>query len=790
MRKRFRFVLVGSCIACVALAREPQVTLSPMESVNVFTGTSNSRWMMFPGATVPFGLVKLSPDNQASVWNGGYEWTVGSISGFSHLHAFGMSGLSLMPITGPVEYNPDLFRVFPGSPDGPFGIMWTSGYRSRIDKSREKGAPGYYAAELIDFGIQAEVTATARCGMLRFGFPTTEEAHVLLDFAFQAEELVEIRDAQVKLTAPNEISGSIRQFSNYPREHTLHFVVQTSEPLVSMDGWVRGASQPPPVAYGPDWQTPVDYRRGIEEFKASGRCGVSMNFKTESARPLLVRTGVSLVSLEGARKNLEMELAGKGWDFDRAVADTRATWNDIVGQVEVEGGSARDREMFYTALYRTFAAKPVLSDADGSYRDVNGVLRKLERPDDGIFSSDAFWGSQWTIFPVWTLLAPKHAATWTRFLLQASRNGGWIPQAPVNGGYGDVMGAQHQIALIISCFQKGIHDFDTRYALEAIHHDLTTQGVVTPQGGFAGNKHMQAYMDFGYVPDEVGSQSNTFEYAFNDWMAGQFALALGDRPKADYFLRRSENWRHAIDPSVKYARRRHQNGTWVEPFDPYFFGSGGAWNGPGFMEGTAWLFTWYVPQNLGGLIEVIGRDLFLKRLEDGFNQGRVDLGNEPNMQAPFLFNYAGQPWRTQYHTRKSLDEIWDPSPLRGWHGEEDEGQLSALYVLWAMGLFQMDGGCSVRTYYDLTSPLFSRIKLKLDPAVYHGHTFEIVAHGNSAQNRYIQSARLNGKPLNRAWIYHDELVAGGLLEFEMGAEPNTTWATGPESAPPLLKRIP
>ncbi len=743
---------------------------------------------MFPGATVPFGLVKFSPDNQASVWNGGYEWTVGSLSGFSHLHAFGMSGLSLMPTTGPIEYNPNLFRVFPGSPDGPFGGMWTSGYRSRIDKTRERGAPGYYAADLLDFNVRAEVTATARCGMMRLMFPSTREAHVLVDFAFQAEELVEIREAQVKQTAPNEISGSVRQFSNYPREHTLYFVVQASQPFASIDSWVRGASPPPPVAYGPDWQTPVDYRRGITAFSGKGRCGVALNFTTDASDPVLIRTGISLVSLEGARENLKRELKGQGWDFDRVVETTRATWNDIVGRVEIEGGTPRERQMFYTALYRSFAAKPVLSDADGSYRDVNGVLRKLDRPNDGIFSSDGFWGSQWTIFPVWTLLAPKHAATWTRFLLQASRNGGWIPQAPVNGGYGDVMGAQHQLALIISCYQKGIRDFDTQFALAAMHHDLTTQGVVTPQGGFAGNKHMQAYMDFGYVPDEVGSQSNTFEYAFNDWMVGQYALALGDASKAEYFLKRSENWRNAIDPSVKYARRRLKDGSWVSPFDPHFFGSGGAWNGPGFMEGTAWLFTWYVPQNPSALVQMIGRDLFLQRLEEGFEKGYVDLGNEPNMQAPILFNYAGQPWRTQYYTRKSLDELWDPSPLRGWHGEEDEGQLSALYVLWAMGLFQMDGGCSVKTYYDLTSPLFERIKLKLDPDVYGGHCFEIVAHGNSAQNRYIQSARLNGKPLDRAWITHEELVAGGLLEYEMGPVPCTTWATSPEAAQPLLRR--
>ena len=400
------------------------------------------------------------------------------------------------------------------------------------------------------------------------------------------------------------------------------------------------------------------------------------------------------------------------------------------------------------------------------------------------------WGCQWTLFPLWTLVSPDVASSWVHFFLEAAKQGGWIPQAPVNGGYSPVMVAQHQQSLIVSSYQKGIRDFDAEGAFQAIKHDLTTPGIATTGGGFAGDRNLQPYMDLGYVPDEAGPSSNTFEYAYDDWAASQLALALNKTEDYRYFLKRSGNYRNGIDPALKYARRRHRDGSWVEPFDLFHFGTEGGWNGPGFVEEDAWIYTLFVPQDPGGLIRLIGRDEFNRRLEEGFEKGYVDLTNEPNLQAPFLFNYSGKPWLTQKHSRQSMERLYNPDPMSGWVGEEDEGQLSALYVLWAMGLFEMDGGCSVRPYYDLSSPLFDRIVLRLDRHYYGGREFVIEAHNNSPANIYIQSARLNGRPLERAWIRHDEIVAGGRLEFEMGPNPNPGWGTGSNSAPPLLQARP
>ena len=754
-------------------------TLKP---VNVFTGTSNSRWMLFPGVTLPFGLVKLSPDNQANVWNGGYEYTVNSISGFSHLHAMGLSGLSIMPVVGNLHPEPRIYRVFPGSPDGPFGAMWTAGYRSRIRKEDEKGSVGYYGVQLLDYDVKAELTATMRCGMLRLTFPESKDSHLLLDFAFPTEEANQIREVSVLQTGPAELTGHVRQSNQYAPDYTVHFVLQLDKPIGSMDAWRR--AEPKRGMYG-DWATPVTYEEGLREFHGKDRCGVVLNFLTQKGEVVKIRTGISLVSEDGARKNLAAEMQPFGWDFDAVVRHAREAWAPILDRVEISGGRPDDREMFYTCLYRAYSAKSVIQDADGSYLDVCRKPRKLEDASAAIYSSDGFWGTQWTLAPLWTLLTPQVASSWIKFYLQAFDNGGWIPEAPVNGGYSPIMGSQHHNSLIVSAYQKGIRDWDAEKAFGAIKHDLTTPGQPYACGGYAGNRHMAAYQVHGYVPDEDGAASNTMEYAYDDWVASQLALALGKTTDFEFFRKRSQNYRNMLDPETHWARRRNRDGSWVTPFELFRFGTEGGWNGPGFMEGNAWIYTWFVPQDPAGLVSIMGRDEFNRRLEEGFEKHYVDLSNEPNLLAPYLFNYSGKPWLTQKYSRQVLSQLYNTSPLSGWIGEEDEGQLSAMFVLMAMGLFEVDGGCSVRPYYNLGSPLFDRITIHPDPRYYGGKDFTIEAPNNSPVNVYVQAATLNGKPLQRAWIYHSEITAGGSLELQMGSQPNTQWASGPENAPPL-----
>ncbi len=763
---------LSGLVQSIAAHGQKPVRQQALDLVNVFTGTSNSRWMMTPGACQPFGLVKFSPDNQENVWNGGYEYTLGSIGGFSHLHEFGLAGLSLMPATGKVLQYPNQPKTFMGTADGPFGTMWTAGYRSRYRKQDETGSPGYYAVSLLDAGVRVELTATTRCGMMRCTFPQTTESRLLIDFLFPAEEKFEVLSAYARRVSNTELEGYVRQRNQYADEYTVHFVMQFSEPFQAVDSWETSVYTGTETNYGTQWRNPSTQKPLTHDFTGHHDCGLLVHFGPKKAgQQVLVRTGLSLVNLAGARTNLQTEMHPFGWNFEQVLASTRNRWKHILDRVSITGGSRQQQSTFYTNLYRAYVGRSIVSDADGQYRDACGKIQRATSPTDALYSSDSFWGTQWNLTPLWTLLTPEVARSWIHSFLAMYDTGGWMADSPTALKYAPVMGSQHHNALLISAFQKKTGGFDPERAYAAIRHDLTTPGQTHPCGGFAGNRHLAAYLQYGYVPDEVGAVSNTVEYAYDDWMMAQFAKALGKTDDYALFMKRSAAWQNVYDSTTHYIRRRQQNGDWVTPFDPHRFGTTGGWNGPGYMEGTAWLYTFFVPHDLPGLIQKMGRDRFNERLEEGFAKGYVDLTNQPNLQAPFLFNYSGKPWLTQQYSRFVLDAFFNDSPYKGWEGEEDEGQMSAFYCLLAMGLFEMDAGCSVRPYYDLSSPLFTKITLNLP----NKRQFTIEARNNSAQNMYIQSARLNGRVLHRPVLYHDELTQGGQLVLQMGPKPNRQW---------------
>ena len=751
----------------------------PADYVNVFTGTSNSRWQIFPGSTMPFGLVKLSPDNQDNVWNGGYEYTVNSISGFSHLHAMSLSGLSIMPVTGNAYANEGWIKGYPGPSDGPFGGMWTAGYRSRFDKATEHASPGYYSVYLMDYGVKAELTTTMRCGMMRFSYPETKEAHLLLNFDAPAEEKNEVTETHFEKISDREVRGYIKQKNGYVPNYIVYFVLQLNKPIVTADAWQTEPDTETASSYGTVWRKKRTVQKGIVTFNGKAESGVLLNFATTTNEAVIVRTGISMVSMEGAALNLQTEMQNTGFDFDKVVNTNKEEWNKLLGKVELFGNNENDKEKFYTNLYRTYTGKSVMNDADGKYTDACNKVQQLSGAAKAVYSSDALWGTQWDLIPLWTLLNPDIAANWTNALLELADKGGWIPYAPVALGYSPIMGAQHQNSLIISSYQKGIRGFDAQKAFNAILHDYTTPGVDYTCGGFAGNRHLTSYETYGYVADEAGPASNTLEYAYDDWCFAQFAKALGKEDTYRQFLQRSNNYKNQFDTAVKYVRRRHADGTWVQPFNPFHFGTEGGWNGKGFMEGTPYQYSFYAPQDVAGMIQLTGRDTFLNRLENGFKNNLFDMGNQPCLALPFLFSYAGKPWLTQHYTRHIANTMFNTSPYLGWVGEEDEGQLSAYFVLLSLGLFEVDGGCAAKPFYTLTTPLFDKIIIHLDNNYYPGKTFTIINKNNSTKNEYIQSAALNGKPINRAWIYHDEISKGGTLIFVTGAKPNKGFGLQP-----------
>lgn len=752
--------------ACLAQA-------GPVDRVKVMAGTSNSRWQLFPGATVPLGMVKMSPDNQGNVWNGGYEYSIASLSGFGPLHAFGLSGPSLMPVVGPLHSDPTSSRFHPGSPDGPFDGMWTAGWRARIDKASEQASPGYYGVQLVDYGVKAEVSASRRVGWLRLRYPASRESHLFIDFDPPAEEQTRLHAVRFKRTSAAEFEIHVRQHNGYAGTHDVHLLLQLSKPPSQVQTWQNGAYTGSDSNYGTAWRRPVEVKPLDGEFSGTASSGAVLSFATTADEVVTARVGLSFVSAEGARANLAAETASTGWHFDRVVAEARAQWAGLLGRIEVSDENPGRTDMLYTALYRAFAGKSLMNDVSGDYIDAQGQRARLQAPADAVYSSDALWGTQWNLTPFWTLVTPEVAASFANSLMALQARGGWIPQAPTNLRYSPVMVAQHQNTLLVSGVLKRLPGFDGERIYAAIRHDLSTPGTELPDGQYAGNRQLGPYLQHGYVPHEAGPSSNTFEYAYDDHCASQLAGFLGKADDAALFERRAQSWRQQIDPADAYARPRGADGRFV-PYELSTYGTLGGWNGSGFVEGNAWTYSFWVPHDVAGLVQLMGRERFNERLERGFDEGRVDLANQPGLHAPFLFNHSGKPWLTQKWTRKIVAENFDTSPWRGWKGEEDEGQMTSYFVLLALGLFEIDGGCAKQPHYDLSSPAFRRIRLHLPG----GKTLRIESEGRPG-DVYLQSAHFNGRTLTRPAIAHDELVQGGVLRYLLGPQPNRRWGVGP-----------
>lgn len=722
--------------------------------------------MHFPGAAMPFGMVKLSPDNRGpGRIRAGYDYNVGNIMGFSHIHSWTMAGLLMMPTTGQLKVvqGPEA-----GSPES---------FRSRFRHETETASPGYYAVTLDDYKIRTELTATTRVGFQRYTFPKSGQARILLALDVPGEYATVVKNAVIRKVSDTEIEGESEQGNDIVytfQKYKLHFVIRFSKPFDSMGSWVG-----------------TNITNDVKEITGQGDVGAFFNYHTTEGEVIQVKTGISFVSIEQARLNLDTEMNSFGWDFDAVRKNARGVWNNLLKKIEVEGGSESDRTKFYTNLYRCFVPRTIFSDVNGKYVDPNGRVRQLENPESPMLGCDAFWNTFWNLNQVWGLVTPDVLNQWAKSQLQLSDDGGWLSKGPGGLRYSGVMVGEHDIALLVSAWQKGIRNFDGEKAFAAIKHVQTTPGKPYYSDihsgrwidGWVGMERLPPYRDLGYVPVEAnGWTSLTLEYAYDDWCAAQMARALGKMDDYQYFSKRAQNYRNIWDPSVGYFRAKHRDGRWAEDFSPL--------QTKGFLEGTAWQFAWWVPHDMKGLIGLMGKDEFVRRLNEGFEKSRpdfargyIDVGNQTNMQAPWLFNYAGAPWLAQKWTREVMAHSYFAEPV-GYTGDEDQGQMGSYFVLMAMGLFEMDGGCSKKPIYEIGSPLFSRIVVHLDRKYYPGRQFVIEARNNSPENVYIQSATLNGKSLNKPWVYHSDVVKGATLVLTMGPEPNKKWGSAPEAAPP------
>jgi predicted alpha-1,2-mannosidase len=727
-------------------------------------------------------MVKLSPDNQERGWKAGYEYDIKNIAGFSHIHSWTMAGLLAMPTNGPL-------KIKPGTELDP-----DRGYRSHFSHENEEARIGYYSVFLDDYGIKAELTTTKRAGFHRYTFPENDSSRILLDLITPSEYNYEVDYTQIQKVSDREIEGLSYQQSlrkaNY-NEYILHFVIRFNRPFDSFNGWVK-----------------EEITRNTE-FISSGfghkDTGAFVTFNTSDGEQIMMQVGISLVSIEQARLNLETEMDPFNWDFDKVVKDSEEEWNTLLSSVEVETENETLKKKFYTNLYRAYCGRTTWSDVNGKYVD---MYEKVQQMPDGlpIYGSDGYWITIWNLNPLWSLVTPEISNNWVTSMMEMSDRGGWLPKGPTGIEYSGIMVASHQISLITNAYHKGIRNYDAEKVYKAVVKLQMEQGHAHDAGGYVGNRNLTEYMALGYVPDEDGPVSNTLEYAYDDWTVGQFAKALGKESDYKTFTKRSFNYKNVFDPEVGYMRRKNRDGSWAS-FSPY---GDVAWLGSGYVEGNAWQFSYFVPHDVSGLITLMGREEFNNRLEEGFKTSAphnfnsehlgsnslegmgvlpINHGNQPNMQAAYLFNHSGKPWLTQFWANEIMEKYYGDGPSNGWLGDEDQGQMGAWYAMSAMGLFEMDGGAAIEPIYEIGTPKFDKVVIHLDPNYYEGGSFTIEAKNVSDKNIYIKSAMLNGEKLKGPWFYHKDLIKGGTLKLVMDNKPNMEWGTKEEDAPPSLSNI-
>ncbi|MDR1526463.1 MAG: GH92 family glycosyl hydrolase [Dysgonamonadaceae bacterium] len=743
---RFETLIDGETVYSGTITRKPDLKpVTPADYVNTLAGTAHSRWMIAPGPWMPFSMVKLSPDNQNTGWQAGYQPSYESVGMFSHVHEWTINGLGMLPVTGELKTRTGDERTLHKQPDD---------YRSAIDKSSEEAPLGYYKVHLTDYNVTAELTATTRCGFQRYTYPKGSQARVMIELKVPAEYECQILASEIRQTSPRRIEGFSKQqsrdvwYADVHQDYTIHFV--------------------------------IDFDVDIKKF-GMYNTGCYVEFDVSSNNVVQARSAISYVDMEGARKNLLEEVEKPfGWDFEAVCRNQRDTWNDLLERIQITSNDRREKVRFYTNLYRAFC-RNIFSDVDGRWVDATERIQHMTGQDAVALGCDAFWNTFWNLNQLWNMIAPEWSSRWVRSQLAMYDANGWLAKGPAGMKYIPVMVAEHEIPLLVSAYQMGIRDYNTEKMFEAVKK-MQTALPERIGHGLAGNRDLASYLKYHYVPADEGRFSNTLEYSFDDWTVAQLAKAMGKGDDYRYFADRGEWWRNAINPENGYAHLRYADGRWEKDFDPFRSGAN-----LHYVEGNAWQLTFFVPQNVPALAEVIGRDRMLERLKWGFTQSEpwrynapgeqywdfpVVQGNQQSMHFAFLFNHLGEPWETQRWTRSIIDRYYGFELANAYLGDEDQGQMSAWLVMAAIGLFQTDGGCSAEPVYEMASPLYEKIVINLGERHDRGKQFVIEAKNTSKENMYIQSATLNGNPLTSFSFPVSELLKGGKLTLIMGNKPN------------------
>ncbi len=724
--------------------------------VDPYIETNRGRYFFFVTGSRPFGMVSAAPHTRNKNQNGGgYNYNESHILGFGQIHCWMLSGLEVMPA--------------PAAVDASGG---EAAWKSRFTHDDEVVQPGYHRVYLRDHHTWTELTTTDRVSFYRFRYTKDMPAQIITNLGGYLSNST-MANAAVKRVSPTEFEGSFSSVKRYwggPKDVKIFFVVQFDQPWQSLNGW-KGKS----------------HQKDIAQFSGDS-LGVTARYDVKAGDQLQMKIGISYTSIDNARKNLQAECPA--WNFDAVKRDSRNIWNEWLGKIKVEGGSSAQRVKFYTDLWHVLLGRHKINDVSGDYpdrttgkregnftdavfkiktlpKDKNGVLRY------NMYNSDAFWLTQWNLNILWGLAWPWVQDEMSASMIQYADNGYLLPRGPSGGGYSYIMTSCPTSTLLISTYMKNmLTKADARHTYEVIKRNHL------PGGMLGSAREIDFYTKNGWWPNNAGI---TIEAAFQDWAIAQMASRLGQQKDYHFFMKRSEGWKQLFNPTQKLLFPKDEKGNFMHD-NPL--------SGQGWVEANAWQATWGVPHGISALAGLMGgTDTLCTRLNYAFEQaqssdfvfgytdGYVSYANQPGCANAHVFNHAGKPWLSQYWVRRVQAQAYGgTTPDLGYGGhDEDQGQMGGVSALMAIGLFSLQGNTSAVPTYDITSPVFDKITIELDPRYYAGKQFTITTHGNSRENMYIQEATLNGKPLDRFWFTHEEYAKGGNLELWLGPEPNKKW---------------
>ena len=751
MKNKLCMLLLASGIGLFSCA-EKDLPKEYTDSVNVFIGTGG-HGHTFPGATLPHGMVQLSPDTRLFGWDAcsGYYYDDTSIMGFTHTHLSG---------TGIGDYGDILFMPVVGEKPLIAGTAENpdEGYRSRFSHEQESARPGYYQVLLQDDSINVELTATLRAGLHRYTYPKASDARLIVDM----EPTIHGHQhpvTQIRVVNDSTIAG-MKYTVGWAKRHYVYFYAVFSSPF---DYKLYSGTE-----YQSDsTSVTVNTAKAVMSFRnlpADGR--------------VLAKVGISSVDEEGARLNVEAEIPN--WDFEGVMKQANTTWNEALGKIDIETSDNDSRTVFYTSLYHAFIQPSLASDVDGRYRTMGHEIKQdASYTNYTVFS---LWDTFRAAHPLYTIVTPEQNQAFIRSLLRKYDEGGILPKWELASNETGTMIGYHAVSVIADAMMKKQCDFDVKMALEAcIRSSVYDTTGVTPMmdrqilNGKLMPVSIKYKNELGYIPCDKagGSVSQGLEFAYNDWLIAQMMKEHNRKDLYDKYMELSRNYRNYFDPETKLMRGRLSDGSWITPFDP-----ASVQRPSNYVEGNAWQWAWFVPQDVEGLMELVGgQKSFEAHLDTLFTTsseltgdpnaaadvtgmiGQYAHGNEPSHHIPYLYNYAGAPRKTQALVDHILRTLYHNDP-NGLSGNEDVGQMSAWYALSAMGFYSF---CPGRPVYEIGRPIFDKVTIHLS----NGKDFVIQAKNNSVENKYIRSMKLNGEDLAEPRFSHFDLMKGGELIFEM-----------------------